>query len=298
MNIKKISEFLKKHAFYVAVGIISAGALGAIFLIPSQEGNIANEPNPYAQNEETTVKVPESITDGMGDIVLEYPEESGQKTSQTPNTTTEDTQIASSEDATPKDKVVKEEEIIAETFESTTANAEVQPYFAEGDTFIWPVVGEVVVPYTDESTKHWFSESLNQTMRTFGICIASQAGESVKAAADGKVIEIVDDSSTLDLDLPYVGKLMILDHGNGYKSLYGFQNGTLNKDLLGKSIQAGEVLGTVGTPAGAFIAQGENIYLQATHNDKSINPLNLLDYKQALLDVEGVDMGHTPDRIQ
>ena len=301
MNIKKIGEFLKRHAFYVAVGVVSVGALTAIFLMPNGEGNVNEEPNPYARNEETAGKAEEGIIDGFGDVVIEYEEDFNNQTSESSienNALTDEDQSAGGEQKASSEQSVKNEAVVAETFESTTASAVAPPYFAEGDTFTWPVTGEVVVPYTDESTKHWFSESLNQTMRTFGICIAAKEGDKVKAVADGKVIDIIDDSSTLNSSMPYVGKLVILDHGNGYKSLYGFQNGAPNKDLLGKIVKAGETLGTVGRPTGAFIVQGENIYLQAIHNDATIDPLKLLDYKQASAAAEGVDMGHIPDEVQ
>ncbi len=300
MNIKKIGQFLKRYGFYVAVGVVSVGALAAIFLVPNLGGNVKEEPNPYAKNEETSVKGLGDITDETGEVVIEYEDETASKTSGSgieSEALIEDKEKGSEAKQESTDKAAKSEEIVAETFESTTAAANQTPFFAEGDTFSWPVVGEVVVPYTDESTKHWFSESLNQTMRTFGICISAKEGAEIRAAADGKVIDIIDDSSTLQSDMPYVGKVVVVDHGNGYKSLYGFQNGSPNKDLLGKIVKAGDVLGTAGKPTGAFIKQGNNIYLQAMHNDEIIDPLKLLDYKQASASVsaEGVDMGHVPD---
>ncbi|MDF2594596.1 MAG: family metallopeptidase [Clostridia bacterium] len=295
MIIKKIGQFLKKYAFYVAIGVVSVGALAAIFLVPGRDGNVKEEPNPYAKNEEAVGRVVDDITDDTNNGVVQYEE---------PNSEVQQENIES-QDAVPQENTaeaeqVKDEQIVAETFESTTVNAKAEPFFAEGDTFVWPVSGQVIVPYTDEGTKHWFSEALNQTMRTFGICISASEGEEVKAVADGKVIDILDDSSTLNSDLPYVGKTVIIDHGNGYKSLYGFQNGSPDKNLLGQVVRAGEVIGTAGSPAGAFIKQGENIYLQAMHNEEIVDPLKLLDYKQeaSSTGAEGVDMGHTPDEAQ
>jgi murein DD-endopeptidase MepM/ murein hydrolase activator NlpD len=301
MNIKKIGTFLKKYAFYIAVGVVSVGALAAIFLVPNRQGNVKEEPNPYAKNEEAVGRVVDNVTNDTDDVVIEYADDLGDKTS---DSSMQSQDTAEAEKSTEKNSAVKDtnenaikDQVVAETFESTTASKTQEPFFAEGDTFSWPVVGEVVVPYTDESTSFWFSESLNQTMRTFGICIAAKEGEQVKAVADGKVIDIVDDSSTLKSDMPYVAKTVIIDHGNGYTTRYGFQNGAPDKDLLGKIVKAGDVLGTVGKPTGAFINEGNNIYLQAMHNDEVINPLNLLDYKQASAstETEGVDMGHNPD---
>ena len=305
MNIKKITQFFKKYGFYIAVGVVGVGALAAIFLIPNREGNVKQEPNPYAKNEEAVGRGVDSVTDGAGNVVIDYPETSESKTTDSKSNSQDSAKTKTDQSKTAEEKkseTAKNEksDVIAETFESTTAKKAETPYFAEGDTFNWPVTGEVVVPYTDESTSYWFSEALNQTMRTFGICISAKDGEKVKAVADGKVIDIVDDSSALQSDMPYVAKTMIIDHGNGYTTRYGFQNGEPNKDLLGKVVKAGDVLGTAGKPTGAFIKQGSNIYLQAMHNDEIINPLKLLDYKQASANTvtEAVDMGHTPDAAE
>jgi len=299
MNIKKIGQFFKKYVFYIAIGVVSVGALAAIFLVPNHEGNVKQEPNPYAKNEEAVGRVVDNITDDKGNVVIDYADDLGDKTSEGSTKEQDTAKVDKSVEPDKNDKAPKEE-VVAETFESTTASKTQKPFFADGDSFSWPVVGEVVVPYTDESTSFWFSESLNQTMRTFGICISAKEGDKVKAVADGKVIDIVDDSSTLKSDMPYVAKTVIIDHGNGYTTRYGFQNGTPNKDLLGKVVKAGEVLGVVGKPTGAFINLGDNIYLQAMHNDEVINPLKFLDYKQASANVEvdGVDMGHTPDDVE
>ncbi len=279
MKIKKIGQFLKKYGFYVAVSIISIGALVAIFVLPGQEGNVKEEANPYAKN---------TRTDGMleGDlpnnVIIDEEDELDQtdKVTQNEEPVNEDEVKAPEETtnnvaATTKEKDQEKAEVKTETFESTTASVTEEPFFADGDTFSWPVEGKVVVPYTDETTKYWFSESLNQTMRTFGICIAANENTEVKAVAKGTVVKIVDDSSSiLEQGMPYVGKTMVIDHGNGYVSVYGFQGGIVNEDLLGQIVNEGDILGTIGTPKGAFISIGDNLYLQVKHNDKIVSPMN------------------------
>lgn len=296
MKTKKLGEFLKKYGFYMAVGVICVGALVTIFLSPNGEGNIQDEANPYAQNQEaggSLVEDANELNDPTSEEAMPNPadtitEEDDLDQSADSNlgdvdgTQAEQTEVS---EGITSESQVGEEEIVTETFESTTATVTTEPFFAEGDQFAWPVVGEVVVPYTDETTKHWFSESLNQTMRTFGVCIAASEGDSVKAVADGKVVEIVDDSSTLLTDMPYVGKTMIIDHGNGYISYYGFQNGMPDTSILGEVVSAGDVIGTVGAPAGAFIGVGDNIYLQVTHNDKIVSPLDYFEENTASVEV-------------
>lgn len=182
------------------------------------------------------------------------------------------------------DEIIEEEiieevaEVETETFESTTVSVMEEPFFADGDKFTWPVEGEIVVPYTDNSTKHWFSESFNYTMRTFGVCIGAEEASNVVAVAKGRVLEVIEDSSSsLELNnTPYVGKALIIDHGNGYQSVYGFQGGTINADLIGEIVNEGDILGQVGSPKGAFVNVGSNIYLQVKHNDEIVDPTTYL----------------------
>lgn len=296
---KKISKFLKNYGFYLAVGVICIGALAAIFIMPNQNGNVKNEANPYAKNEITDAN---DLSELPKEGVIIVDEDDLEQTDETTEVNGEEgaiSEAATNEENVDESAVISEEntaditvEVTPETFDSTTVSITSEPFFAEGDTFAWPVEGSVVVPYTDESTKHWFSESLNQTMRTFGICISAEEGTEVKAVAKGIVTEIVNDSSTyLEVGMPYVGKLMVVDHGNGYISMYGFQNGTVNEELVGQVVNTGDVLGIVGSPKGAFISLGDNIYLQAVHNNEVINPLNYLDFSNQAIKEDSVDIG-------
>lgn len=294
MKMKKIGQFLKKYGFYVAVSIISIGALVAIFVLPGQEGNVKDEANPYAKNAKT-----DGVLQGdlPNNIIIDEEDELDNTDQVTQNeAVTNNDEVKASEK--PGDKVTANEQdqsqVKTETFESTTASVTEEPFFADGDKFSWPVEGKVVVPYTDETTKHWFSESLNQTMRTFGICIAANENTEVKAVAKGTVVKIVDDSSSiLEPGMPYVGQTMIIDHGNGYVSIYGFQGGSINQDLLGQVVNEGDVLGTIGTPKGAFINVGDNLYLQVKHNDKVVSPMEFLSNNTdtANLKTDSVDVG-------
>jgi len=302
---KKITKFFKNYGFYLAISIICVGALAAIFIMPTKNGNVKNEANPYAKNEITDAT---DLSELPKEGVIIVDEDDLDQTDETSEVTRDEEAIVgpdaneenvgvqesavTSENNTEDLSADKVEKSTPETFDSTTASITSEPFFADGDTFTWPVDGHVVVPYTDESTKHWFSESLNQTMRTFGICISAEEGTEVKAVAKGTVTEIVDDSSAyLDVSMPYVGKLMIIDHGNGYVSMYGFQGGTVNEELLGQVVNTGDVLGTIGSPKGAFISLGDNIYLHVTHNDKVINPLNYLDLSTQTIKEDSVDIG-------
>lgn len=97
----------------------------------------------------------------------------------------------------------------------------------------WPVDGRLVARYGtprggDARTK-WD-----------GVLIGAQAGSQVRAVHGGRVV-FAD-------WLRGAGLLVILDHGNGYLSLYG-HNQSLLKDA-GDLVKAGEPIATVGTSGG------------------------------------------------
>lgn len=97
----------------------------------------------------------------------------------------------------------------------------------------WPVDGRLLAR---------FGETRGDDERTKwdGVMISAQAGSAVHAVHGGRVV-FAD-------WLRGAGLLVILDHGNGYLSLYG-HNQTLLKSA-GDVVKAGETISTVGTSGG------------------------------------------------
>jgi len=93
-----------------------------------------------------------------------------------------------------------------------------------------------------------------------GILIDATDGATVQAVAAGRVV-FAD-------WLRGFGLLLILDHGDGYMSLYGY-----NQDLLknvGDSVKAGEVIATVGNNGGHTQA---GLYFEIRHKGTPLDPL-------------------------
>jgi septal ring factor EnvC (AmiA/AmiB activator) len=107
------------------------------------------------------------------------------------------------------------------------------PFASARGKLPWPVNGRLVARYgtprgTDSRTK-WD-----------GVLIGAPAGSQVHAVHGGRVV-FAD-------WLRGAGLLVILDHGNGYLSLYG-HNQSLLKDA-GDVVEAGEAIATVGNSGG------------------------------------------------
>ena len=107
------------------------------------------------------------------------------------------------------------------------------PFASARGKLPWPVNGRLIARYGtprgDDARTKWD-----------GVLIGAQAGSQVRAVHGGRVV-FAD-------WLRGAGLLVILDHGNGYLSLYGH-----NQSLLasaGDVVKAGEAIATVGTSGG------------------------------------------------
>jgi len=97
-------------------------------------------------------------------------------------------------------------------------------------------------------------------VRWNGVLIQAREGKEVHSVSHGRV-------AYADWLRGY-GLLLIVDHGDGYMSLYG-HNQSLFKET-GDWVEAGEVIGSVGK-SGGF--QQAELYFEIRHNGKPSNPV-------------------------
>jgi len=113
----------------------------------------------------------------------------------------------------------------------------------------WPTSGKQIQRYG----------SLNQGQRSSGILIAGREGIEINSIHHGRVVYA-------DW-LRGFGLLMIVDHGKGYMSLYGY-NQALYKEV-GDWVEAGEAVSTLGQSGGQ---KQPALYFELRHQGKPINP--------------------------
>jgi len=116
---------------------------------------------------------------------------------------------------------------------SSTGPAPGGPFGRARGKLPWPVDGRLLAPYGSPRGE-------DARTRWDGVLIGASAGSPVRAIHGGRVV-FAD-------WLRGSGLLVILDHGNGYLSLYGH-----NQSLLkgaGDMVRAGEPIATVGTSGG------------------------------------------------
>ena len=114
----------------------------------------------------------------------------------------------------------------------------------------WPVSGNLLAA---------FGGRLPDGRRSDGVLIAAPAGTAVKAVADGTVV-------FADWMTGY-GNILIVDHGNGYMSLYAHNDGLLR--AAGDAVRRGDALAAVGSSGGQ---ERPALYFELRRNGTPVNP--------------------------
>ena len=157
-------------------------------------------------------------------------------------------------------KTIEEEET-AEAISTT-----VQPTldFKEEDNLVWPIVGDVLINYSMDQTV--FFPTLQQYKYNPAIVIAANQGESITAAADGRVTSVSY--------YPTIGNMVVMDLGNGYELTYGqLENITVSE---GSYVTVGDGIGTVASPTKYYSVEGTNVYFKLTKDGEPVNPMTKL----------------------
>lgn len=127
------------------------------------------------------------------------------------------------------------------------AQAEVQT--GGGGTFIWPTSGRITQRYV------WYHR---------GIDIANQATPVIVAAQGGRV-------SALIYNRYGYGNHVVVDHGNGYQTLYAHLSRIYVQP--NQQVSAGQALGQMGSTGRST---GIHLHFEVIHNGVKLNPLSVL----------------------
>ena len=114
----------------------------------------------------------------------------------------------------------------------------------------WPVSGSLLAS---------FGGDLPDGRRSTGVLIGAPAGAQVQAVADGTVV-------FADWMTGY-GMILIIDHGNGYMSLYAHNDGLLRE--AGDRVKRGDAVATVGSSGGQ---ERPALYFELRRNGSPVNP--------------------------
>lgn len=120
-----------------------------------------------------------------------------------------------------------------------------------GGQMVWPIRGSI---------EHRFGEQLQGELRWKGLVIDAPEGTEVKAIADGRVL-MAD-------WLQGYGLVVVVEHGKGDMSLYGYNQSALVS--VGTKVRAGQPIALVGTSGRRGTP---SLYFEIRRQGQAVNPL-------------------------
>ena len=129
-------------------------------------------------------------------------------------------------------------------------------------SLLWPVAGRILKPFGRSVHPEFGTVVMNK-----GVNIGAPMGTPIRCIAEGTV-EFVD-------WLPGYGKCIIVDHGDGYYSLYAHASSIF--PARGAVVRAGDVLGEVGDTGSL---NGTQLYFEIRKGKDSLDPSAWLSRNQ------------------
>lgn len=282
--VNKLSEIIKKHAT-LGVAIFCIAAIATVGVLSQGDKNNDNTPDSFvdlnespekedkqqvAQSDTTDIKTKEQqITENNTN--LQEQEQLQAKDNHTTGSENSEQQVADNivtiEEVDSSIQTAQKEEIDTKEVEQTQETQVSSPQLiAEQLTFdkstglLWPIQGEIVIPYSPDHGVFHFT--LEQFSTSDAVVLSSSVGTQVKAGAKGVVTAIEEDDRT--------GTTVTLAVGNNTSLVYGQL--TIDGLKEGDIIEAGECIGTVAEPTRYYVVEGPNLYFQVLEGEESLDP--------------------------
>lgn len=279
----KFKAFFKESGFYIAIVVgLCALAAGAVFFSTNQ---ILTDPDPYEAEENNPdnnlglIDYPETIDDepdqsSIVDDGAQYSEDGpyvgigeGDQASEGDQTNSSDAnqEVAKNE---PKEAANDAKPASGNTEANADDNSATQDVVLAvvRPAFSAPVAGAIQAEYSMD--KLVFSPTFNEWRTHSGVDITAPRGEVVRSVGNGAVSEIKND--------PRYGFTIVIDHKNGYKSLYA--NLASDQTMqVGQEVKLGDPIGSVGATAIFESAEPTHLHFELYKENKLVDPAAYID---------------------
>jgi len=141
--------------------------------------------------------------------------------------------------------------------------------FNESDKMDWPLIGEIVMDYSNDHVI--YDKTLDQYRTNETMCLSAELGAPVNSAAAGIVVEIYSTKEN--------GKTVVIDHGNGWRTTYSQLSDELSV-RVGDVVEAGEQVAMVGEPSIYSSLLGSHLGFTVTKDDVAVDPIEILGAEQ------------------
>ena len=129
----------------------------------------------------------------------------------------------------------------------------------------WPVMGNVVLDYSMDSTIYF--PTLDQYKCNPGLVIQGEVSSPVCSPANARVVEAGVNEE--------IGNYLVLDLGNDYTAICGQLKEV--SAVEGEYLEKGQLLGYVAEPTKYYTVEGSNVYFQLNYQGAAVDPLDYLE---------------------
>ncbi len=244
---RSLYQFLDKEGFYIILFLcVCIVAVTAIW-VSNQDSIIGEKPSDQVEDNSTDV------------TLVDKPSSEEEETSETivipQKDKTETTKESEPTKETPKkeenDDIKQEKETVSET----------KSFHA----MIMPVVGQYGLTYADD--KLVYHKTLEQWSTHRGIDIHADEGAPVRAALDGEVVEVTNDT--------VMGITITIEHEDELLTRYS----NLSTDAMvkiGNQVKKGQIISGVGKTASIKADEGTLLHFQVIRDGKIVDPMAYL----------------------
>ncbi len=137
--------------------------------------------------------------------------------------------------------------------------------FAQTQSMMWPVEGNVLLDYSMDSTIYF--PTLEQYKCNSGIVIQGEVSQPVAAPANARVLEtgVIEE----------IGNYLILDLGDEYSLICGQLKEV--SAVTGEYLEKGQIMGYVAEPTKYYTVEGPNVFMELRKGEQAMDPLDYLE---------------------
>ncbi len=296
---KSLYEIMDKQGFYIILLLCVVIVASTAFWVNNQEENyfIGEGPtNPFEEEEEPEVTLVEDNKQSIdkiqetGRIGQGKPKEDEKTSSESPKEDVKektkeimekkenhnekskddlkkDNQIDKAEESNEKnskndlEKNSKIEEIKESPNLKDSSQIDIEEEVSIKENMAMPVIGNLVLAFADDHLV--YHKTLEQWGTHKGIDIQAKEGAPVKAALDGEVVEVTNDT--------IMGISIVIRHEDELLTIYS----NLSTDAMvkpGEKVKKGQTISGVGKTASIKVLEGPLLHFQVLKDDKFVNP--------------------------
>lgn len=262
-NGKNISDKIIMYSI-IGIGILTSILVGLLIYSKNlsddvKEGTMSLEQMNTIVGNSDTPGVTESASTDIGKTVEESKNETNTQnvvnTKSNTQNKTNTTNTSKNAETNTKNEIANQvgKKVTSKTEEPKQENKEL--------SFIKPVDGEISKEYAKDNLV--YSETLKEWTTHLGVDIKADKTTVVKAAEAGTIKSIKND--------PRYGLTVVIDHGNGYESIYA---NLLTSEFVveNEKVEKGQSIGTVGNTAVFEVADEPHLHFEIQKDSIQVDP--------------------------